>query len=95
MFLYHIMYFVIGNNSVTLIQEPSVLFEDGRCHRNKVSEKVGLQNPLFVALLMYFNKNNKNLHQSNLGFNWLLINCKMSLTPSSRVLEKLTVTQPI
>jgi len=56
------MHFVIGNNSVTLMQEPSSLFEDGRCHRNKVSEKVGIQNPFFVALLMYFNKNNKNLH---------------------------------
>jgi hypothetical protein len=57
--------------------------------------KSSLYNPLFVALLMRFNKNNKNLHQNNLGFNWLLINCKTSLTPSSRVLEKLTVTQPI
>jgi hypothetical protein len=42
MFLYQRMHFVIGNNSVTLMQEPSVLFEDGGCHRNKVSEKGGL-----------------------------------------------------
>lgn len=51
---YHRMYFVIGNYSVTLMQEPSVLFS-----RWMISQKQGvrkikcLQSPLFAALLMH------------------------------------------